>query len=349
MRCLGIVVHVLENYGLYIIHIGLGQLRYCKSNMDIKVGEIIVCIASEDDSSDVLCLEYLSKLSDYYHVGNINSGGHLNNLWQVESRPLKVIARRESFALWEQCGTEWAQLNEYRITEASNALLFRLYAKNRYSKKTEEEILQIYLKAKEKVNSFDIREIINGLKVNIENNSFTSRGSDNYLTCWTTMSSWYGYEVFGDKYFEGMFPSIEIELYRYSEKNEEETYNSDYPIRSEWPQIAKQKECEMKKLALDIYEKRYTKDAHINYLVCHKIEADESSYRADEKNIFNMIGKSEIYWDGYFFESTIKKLRDNPAQFIEIIMKHNINQNSEAQLSPIRKYCRKGNKFKPFY
>lgn len=337
MKSLGIIIYKNEKINLYVIHVGLGQLRYFQTKKDINVEDIIVYTKDYEDDCDDTFVEYYSRLAEYHYSGNLSMSGLPFGFHPVDNSHSKAFARRGFFSLFEKNEEDENEYREYPISEASNALLFQLYAQNHYSATTEQERLQIYLEAKAKVEKLDLRKIINELKVEIINHTYMSRGSDIYENCWIRMCSNYGSDIWHDPYFETVFPSIDIKLYDYYERTGEETYNSDFPNKEDWPKIAKQKEIEMKALALEIYENQYSKDAHINYLTFHEIKEKEYAYREDEKHIFKMLGKAEVFWSEYHFKSTLEKLEDNPIDYKEIIKEHNSFFNADTLVAQARK------------
>lgn len=339
MRRLGIVIYKNEKINLYVIHVGLGQLRYFQTKKDINVEDIIVYTEDYEDDCDDTFVEYYSRLAEYHYSGNLSKSSLPFGFHPVDNSHSKAFARRGFFSLFEKNEEDENEYREYPISEASNALLFRLYAQNHYSATTEQERLQIYLEAKAEVESLDLREIISEFKVEIVNHTYMSRGSDIYENCWTRMWSSYGLGVDYDPYFKKIFPSIDIELYKYYDRTGEETYNPNFPNKEEWPDIAKRKEAEMKALALEIYEKQYSKEAHINFLTYHEITAKEHAYREDEKDISKMLGKAEIYWDGYYFKETLNQLEENPINYKEIIKEHNNNLCADVLIARPRSRC----------
>lgn len=333
MKQLGIIIHKIEFYKVYIVHIGLGQLRYFRSNDNLEIGDIVLYHRYIEEDNDGFIIDYESSIKKYNYVGNIRFDCHHSGYEQFNTYPDKMIARKKDFVIWDRENSFLRLLNRDPLDERTNSLLFKLYAENRYAPLSKEDILGIYIKAKQTVESLDIVTIINGLTIKIQNHSVTRRGSDNYLSCWTTMSSSYGYQIYGDSYFNSLFPALDVKLRSYDEKEDETTIHPDYPNPDLWEEIARQKESEMKIQALDIYSKQYSKEAHINHIVYHEISSKKYNYEDEAKYILKMKAKAETYWEGYSFEDTITQLEKTPDKFVDIIKENNADYNIDAILT----------------
>ena len=208
MKSLGKIIYKLEQFNVYIVHIGLGILKFCNTDEPLEIGDVILygCNYQEEYDTDYLDdkIIYIDNLANYKYIGNLNFEDNHGSFATWKTYPSKVIVRKGDFLLWERVeyyseidNTTYCHCENGELDKASNYLLFLLYAENRYIEPNECDFLKIYLEARKKVESYDLLKCINNLKVEIRNSSFTRRGSDNYMFSSSSIVS--SYNVF-DKY-----------------------------------------------------------------------------------------------------------------------------------------------------
>ena len=305
MKQLGFIIHKIDFYNIYIVHVGLGQLRYFRSSDKLYIGDIILYYNYTEEDYDGLIIEYKYPLNDYHYIGHINNSFHHQQYVQYHEYPDKIIAIKGDFVIWDREDSLGRIMNMDPLDYRTDCLLHRLYCSEECLPPSEEEI---------------------------SSHCITRRGSDNYLHSWTDMTSSYDYPILYDSYFSQMFPSINIRLKNYDEQEEETTIHPDYPDRSQWQKAAKQKENELKAQALEIYLNSYSKDAHINKRAYSKISSAQSLYASKKAEIAQKKALAELYWDGFDFEETIAQLDHHPYQFIKIIKDNNLTYDMDAIL-----------------
>lgn len=257
---IGIIIYKISCSNIYIVDVGWGQLRYFSSNENYEPGEVILYkeMSSQYDLEDEEAQKFyatreawlkgaedisrragrneimvICKFTDCDFHGNIQYDVHST----IFEKSKIVIARRDTFVYWERLGkgTRSYCSRMQNFDEVANALLFSLYAVRRYPYPNEKDWLNAFTYAKRKVAELDISKMIEELKVEVHNDSWTRRGSDNVLFSHSSLlyPYEYNYGYLGDKYLDAIFPKYAESLY--SSKDDEIEYIN--PKYEKWEQI----------------------------------------------------------------------------------------------------------------
>ena len=299
---LGIIVHVVPKTNIFIVDIGWGQLRYFFSNKDFQIKDIILyheSYCNYDNSNEI---EYICHFDNCEFLGNVRY-----DFRHPDSENI-VIARKDYFIYWDYLG------HEKDFDLVSNTLLFLSHAEPRYPLPHERDWLEAYIYAKKKVEEIDIHKIIDEVKVEYHNHSWTRRGSDNVIISNYRISYDYDYHFgyLNDYYLGNFFPKYEVKLY-HSEDDECDYIHPDFEklkinrkpdgsikkiVESKFKgmdikEFCLQKTTELRQLTLANF-KLYNKDEHINYLAYHHI----NWYYINKENGFllKMKGLGEMIW-----------------------------------------------------
>ena len=323
----GKILMKIQMSDIFIVDIGWGNLRYFSSKENYHEGEVVLYkeqaydISLDDDISLDLDEDVFDMLfDDDANKFNATREEWLNNIngtdKEIDSNEIIVICRfddcdylgnirydtwpkfeksniamgrKDTFVYWKlfengTCGPMET------FDSISNALLFSLYAERRFPYPNEKDWLNAYAYAKRKVTKLDIPKMIEDLKVEVHNNSWTRRGSDNVLFSHSSFlyPYEYHYSYLSDKYLDAIFPKYEESLY--SSKDDEIEYIN--PKYEKWEVIrmpdgtnkikdAKYdgleletfcaiKTKELQQIALKNYE-AYNIDEHINYIAYNHI------------------------------------------------------------------------------
>jgi len=344
---------------LYIVDIGWGQLRYFTSAKSYQDEEIILYkeqshhflfedgqadklydisenrfrhIDSGDKEFDSNEIIVICSFDDCDFHGNIR---YDVNRVKFENSNI-VIARRDTFVYWEKQGmgvhAHCGQMQAF--DNVSNALLFLKYAERRFPYPKEKDWLNAYTFAKKKVGELDIPKMIEKLKVEVHNTSWTRRGSGNVLFSHSSFlyPYEYNYSYLGDKYLDAIFPRYSEDLY--SKKDDEYEYiNPKYekgeviPMANganqyksakydglELEEFCALKTKEMRQIALQNY-KTYNIDEHINYIAYNHINWWNIN---EEEKLFQKIkGLANVVW-GFSHQYFLEKITiDNYKDLIE--------------------------------
>lgn len=306
----GIIKTKIPMSDIYIVGTGWGQLRYFSSTENYQEGEVILYkeklrhhfsfdddetgkvyatredwlnnVDSRDKEIDFTEIIALCRFDDCDFRGNDE---YNENQAKFEQSKI-AIARKENFVYWElsRKGTRWYCSRMQTFDSVSNALIFSLYAERRYPYPKEKDWLNAYTYAKRKVAEFDIPKMIDELKVEVHNNSWTRRGSDNILFGHSSLVYPYEYHYghLHDKFVDAIFPEYSESLYS-SKDGEVEYINPRYEkmevIHMPGRNIIKEakydgqdlnticdiKTKELRQIALKNYES-YNIDEHVNYI-----------------------------------------------------------------------------------
>lgn len=343
---LGIVLNKIPKTNIFIVDVGWGQLRYFTSNNFYKEGDFVLYnehFILDVEEEDILYETRKSWLKEeptitnsnrdrITDICNFNSCEFLGNVRFDFHNPQFpkskiVIARKDSFIYWEGYGAE----NHFELV--SNTLLFKSYAEPRYPYPDEMEWLKAYSYARKKVDELDIPRMIDELKVEFQNHSWTRRGSDNvtFSNSRVRYCYEYHYSYLHDHYLDAFFPKYDESLY--SSRDGECEYihpkfekmeiirNPDGSIEIKEPKFdgmniedyCNKKTKELRQLALINYES-YNRDEHINYIAYHHINWHCIN---EENELFQrMKVLAEIIW-GFNHQKLLKQItRDNYKELI---------------------------------
>lgn len=336
---LGIIVHIIPKTNIFIVDIGWGQLRYFCADKDYKIKDVILYEQDYYDSVDSNEIKCICRLDDCDYQGNIRYDVYSPS----PSESDVVIARRDLFVYWNGY---WDLSHKHRngmqtFDKISNSLLFLSYAQPRYPLPNEKDWLKAYSDARKKVEELDIPKMIDELKVEVYNNDWTRRGSDNVLFCHKGMRYNYSflYDYLHDHYLDSIFPKYSEALY-HSKDDECEYIHPKYEntiinrkhdgsielIKAKFDGVDIDEYCanktkELRQVALDNY-KKYNKDEHINSLAySHIYWSIIYNYKEENELILKMKGLAEVIW-GF-----------NHQELVELINKdnyRNIVDNSNA-------------------
>lgn len=322
-----ILISLPDDY--YIIHIGKGELKYFQTERRLNIEEIVVYEDSlfdydlfEDEypkrnkiikDQNEVC--FIGLLSDFSLIGNVRFDFDGYSFHQQDSNPKKIIYRKKNFHI-----CDWEGTNRGEISEHSNLLLFLLYAENRYHLPTEEKMLLEYSKARAYVEGLNLEKIIRSVEVKVTHIEWTRRGSDNVMFCESYIRS--SYEFYVDEYLEELFPKIDIHLSS-SEDGEVEFINSDYPEKALWPQIAAEKQNELREKALHIHNTQYNKDAHIVRKIYSKFRYQMFDFKDDEEYIQQMKAKAKYIWEEPNLKYVTQNIINSYGTFRRTIEEHN--------------------------
>lgn len=130
----------------------------------------------------------------------------------------------------------------------------------------------------------DCLETVEGIKTKVIENftvkvtpySYTQRGSDNYLVCWSNIES---HSYWSDDEYLNL-PKVKIALSSYREKDEEKWENPDYPSHEDRLRAAEELEVKYKKEIELYFDTQYNKYDHLKYLIekCLKQFSETSSW-----------------------------------------------------------------------
>ncbi len=333
----GIIIKKIFQSDIFIVDIGWGQLRYFSSKENYQEGEVILYKErsrhfsldnyDETDSFYATREDWLNNVNnkepDTNEIKVICTFGACNFLGNIRydvhrpnfEKSNIAIGRKDTFVYWELFENETCSYCSSMNTfdSISNAILFSLYAERRFPYPNEKDWLNAYAYAKRKVAELDIPKMIEELKVEVHNNSWTRRGSDNVLfshSCFVYTYE-YNYSYLSDKYLDAIFPKYEESLYS-SKDDEIEYINPKYekwevirmPDGSNRIKEAKYdgleldtfcaiKTKELRQIALKNYE-TYNIDEHINYIAYNHINW---CCIHDEDKLFQKInGLADIAW-----------------------------------------------------
>lgn len=359
---LGIILHKVPSSNIFIVDVGWGQLRYFVSNRNYNEGNLILyekesLIDEEKDDEFYETREAWlkgknsqkpfefnkNKISDICRfdecefLGNVRFDFHHPRFEKSNI----VIARKDTFLYWEGYSTEeYISHGPAQCFDlVGNSLLFSSYAEPRYPFPDEKEWMKAYAYAKKKVEELDIPQMIDELKVEFHNHSWTRRGSDNVLCSHSEVLYCYEYHYsyLHDHYLDSIFPQYKESLYS-SEDGECEYIHplfkpleiqrrADGSVEIKNPQfdgwdiedycVIKTKE--LRQQALKNYES-YNKDEHINYLAYHHINWHNIN---EENKLFqkmNVLG--EIIW-GFNHHKLLEQITQDNYQ--ELIQNNNSN------------------------
>ena len=277
---LGILIHKIYNSNIFIVDVGWGQLRFFFADKDFQIKDIILYEEIFNDSVDSNEIKYVCRFDDCDFLGNVRF-----DFCHPDSENI-VITRKSNFTYWD-C-FEY----EKKFDLSSNTLLFLSHAEPRYPFPNENDWFKAYNYAKKKVEEIDIPKIINELKVEYNNFSWTRRGSDNVIISDYDISYDYDYH-FGylhDSYLRKFFPQYKEHLY-HSVDDDCDFIHPDFEkykiLRKPDGSISEIKESrfkgldikeyclqktkELRQVALENF-KSYNKEEHINYIAYHHIE-----------------------------------------------------------------------------
>jgi len=337
---LGIIVHVVPKSNIFIVDIGWGQLRYFYADRDCKIGDVILYEQDYYDSVDSNEIKCIYRLDDCDYQGNIRFDVYRPSPSESDI----VIARRDFFVYWKADKSEkqvyWGRMETFDKT--SNSLLFLSYANPRYPLPDEKEFLKAYTDARIKVEELNIPKMIEELKVEVYNNDWTRRGSDNVMFCHKGLryNYSYHYDYLHDHYLDSIFPKYSENLYSsedgeciYIHPKYENTIIYRKPNGSIEFRKAKfdgididdycaNKTKELRKVALENY-KKYNKDEHINSLAySHIYRSIIFKYNKENELILKMKGLAEVIW-GFNHQELIGQI--NKDNYRHIIEKSNAN------------------------
>lgn len=355
----GIVIKKISKSDIFIVDIGWGQLRYFSSKENYHEGEVVLYkeqshhISFDNDETGKF---YATREDWLYNVSNrekeidsneikaisrFDSCDYLGNIRYDLHRPKFeksniAIGRKDTFVYWKlfENGTNSYCGPMETFDSISNALLFSLYAERRFPYPNEKDWLNAYAYAKREVTKLDIPKMIEDLKVEVHNNSWTRRGSDNVLFSHSSFlyPYEYHYSYLSDKYLDAIFPKYEESLY--SSKDDEIEYIN--PKYEKWEVVRmpdgtnKIKEAkydgleletfcaiktkELQQIALKNYE-TYNIDEHINYIAYNHINW---CCIHDEDELFQkMKGIASFAW-GFKHNNLLDKMtKDNYRNMVK--------------------------------
>lgn len=329
---LGIIVHVVPKTNIFIVDVGWGQLRYFFANKDYNIDDIILYEETWDDANEI---EPVCRLVDCDYQGNIRFDVYRPS----PSESDVVIARRDLFVYWKgyrDCG-QIHRNGMQTFDKISNCLLFLSYAEPRYPLPDEKDFLKAYSDARKKVEELDIPQMIEELKVEVYNNDWTRRGSDNVLFCHKGMryNYSYHYDYLHDHYLDSIFPKFSESLYsskddecEYIHPKYENTIINRKPdgsvefVKAKFDGVdidvyCENKTKELRQVALENF-KKYNKDEHVNSLAySHLYCSIIFNYNKENELILKMKGLAEIAW-GFKHQEIIEKIdKDNYRHLIE--------------------------------
>lgn len=359
---LGIILHKVQNSNIFIVDVGWGQLRYFASNRHYKVGDYVlyeVDLFWEEEADDRLYEIYETKedwlkgeeASKRHYDSNrikvicrFDECDYQGNIRFDAYRPSPsesdiVIARRDLFVYWKSYNyagqVSWSSMRSF--DKISNSLLFLSYAEPRYPLPGEKVFLKAYSDARKKVEELDIPKMIEELKVEVYNNDWTRRGSDNVSFGHTGMryNYSYHYDYLHDHYLDSIFPKYSESLYsskdgecEYIHPKYENTIINRKPDGSIEFRKAKfdgididdycaNKTKELRQVALENY-KKYNKDEHINSLAYSDIYwSTIYNYKEENELILKMKGLAEVVW-GFKHQELIEQITlDNYQKLIQ--------------------------------
>ena len=346
----GIIIKKIQKSDIFIVDIGWGQLRYFSSKENYQKDDVVLYkeqtgyfsfdnddetdsfyatredwlnnINNRDKETDSNEIKAICKFDACDFLGNIRYDLHRPKFEKSNI----AIGRKDTFVYWElfENGTSSYCESMQTFDRVSNAVLFSRYAERRFPYPNEKDWLNAYAYAKRKVAELDIPKMIKELKVEVHNNSWTRRGSDNVLFSHSSFlyPYEYHYSYLSDKYLDAIFPKYEESLYS-SEDGEIEYINPRY---EKWEVIRmpnganKIKEAkydgleletfcdiktkELRQIALKNYE-AYNRDEHINYIAYNHINW---CCIHDEDEIFQkMKGFANIAW-GFKHKNLLDKM-----------------------------------------
>lgn len=326
----GKILMKIQMSDIFIVDIGWGNLRYFSSKENYHEGEVVLYKEQAYDISldDDISLDFDEDVFDMLFDDDANKFNATRKEWlnnidgtdkEIDSNEIIVICRfddcdylgnirydtwpkfeksniamgrKDTFVYWKlfENGTNSYCGPMETFDSISNALLFSLYAERRFPYPNEKDWLNAYAYAKRKVTKLDILKMIEDLKVEVHNNSWTRRGSDNVLFSHSSFlyPYEYHYSYLSDKYLDAIFPKYEESLY--SSKDDEIEYIN--PKYEKWEVIrmpdgtnkikdAKYdgleletfcaiKTKELQQIAYKNYE-TYNIDEHINYIAYNHI------------------------------------------------------------------------------
>lgn len=142
------------------------------------------------------------------------------------------------------------------------------------------ERIQECIKRVENIKS----KVLENYRIKVTPHGYTQRGSDNYWVSWSNIESYCYWE--DDEYLN--LPKVKIKLTYYSEKEEKEWVNPDYPTHEDRINAAASLETTYKAKIADYFDTKYNSDEHLSYLIrnCLKTFSESSSW---DSQVFNPI------------------------------------------------------------
>lgn len=351
---LGVILDKIKNSNIFLIHVGWGQFKYFVSDENIGSRffkdrvDIQNVILYEDNEDDDLRVSYVESITNFTNFGKIDSYWKdvfytyelldlfkenysvdfpRNSLVEESSIPSKIVAYTDRYRLFEKDSFDDRKLLSIDLDDASTMLLYLLYNANWVRYPSAEDLLNSYKKAERKVDRYDFSKILENVKVFVNRVSYTCRGSDNYMMAHHNLETDYGYE--NDAFLDELLPSISLSIYSYNEKYDSWEDKQKRLTYGEEENLAKVKTNEIKEKARDILQTKYSRDAHICYLVFDELYGSSQSkgrtYIDMKCKIDEKIGIGKAIWCQKDFENNFCFYKITSDNFIDKIRIHNKN------------------------
>lgn len=324
---------------VYIIHVGFSRLKYFKCEEKLEIHEKVVYDTELDlsiaemldvlDNSSLYKLEtnevrFIEKLSNYKYVG-FKPRYCTASFSDDKTKPDKIIVKLESFYNKEDkfYYNLWIRKNDYifipELNIASQLLLKKEFYTFEQAYPSKDNLFNAFEKAKRKIDSINLTELIDCLKVKIVRISYTQRGSDNYINDSAYIKSEYQYM---DNYLENLFPTIDTKIYEYSERTGDEYISDKYPDKDKWDEEASKLESEYKVLSYGAL-RNYDRERHILTLAFEELSCLSMKCEEERQAYTRCCLKYNLCWNDTRYKPVLRKLYLAPDNYQTIIQSHN--------------------------
>lgn len=343
MKKLGVLIHKIKNSNIYLLHVGWGKIKYFITDNNLgthyydkyNVYSQAVVLYDDDEESD-LSVVNIEPIKNYENIGKLHSEWE-SSIYDYEFEkaiegnpelaviPSKFVAFTDKHRLFRQNLFDSTRYSSIDIDDKSEALLYLLFGKNYQDSPSEIDFLNSYLKAKCKVENYDLETMVENVKVYVHRISHTRRGSDNYLVANHSLKTDYGYEE--DAFLDKFLPHESSSLLDYDEKDDywiDQTRKLSYLEEEE---LAKKRTFEIRAAAKNIVKSQYNRDEHISTLMFMELYGSIYSkgrkYLNCQKKLDKINGIANAIWFPENFEDNISFYKLTSENYIEWIKNHN--------------------------